>query len=182
MWKSETPEVRAKYHQKSQEIKARMLALHPNYRYAPRKSSEIRRRATRRASDVTEIPPIQPYYSQPASPPRSQGFEHSAHCSVQANNEKAGIRPNSDITRRVPGAQRFLPPAVQPGWTPYHLLPTAKEPIETTLAQEAPARESEVPVGHGLDMNDGQAYAPTLEEPIDNWDVDADIARILQDI
>ncbi|EAQ91645.1 hypothetical protein CHGG_03580 [Chaetomium globosum CBS 148.51] len=181
MWKSETPEVRDKYHQKSQEIKARMLALHPNYRYAPRKPSEIRRRATRRASDVTEIPPIQPYSSQSASP-RVQGFEHSAHYSAQTNNDKAGIRPNSDITRRIPGAQRFLPPVVQPGWTPYHLLPGANESIETTLAQEAPAEEIVALVDNALDMDGGQIYAATLEELIDNWDVEADIARIMNEI
>jgi hypothetical protein len=124
------------------------MALHPTYRYAPRKSSEIRRRTPRR--------------------PRLQAFEHNAHQSAQVNNEKAGIRPNSDITRRIPASQRFLPPVVEPGWTPYHLLPHA--PTEQTLMG------IETPVEQGPDMNGDQAYH-TVEELI--LDLEADIARIL---
>ncbi|KAK0747267.1 hypothetical protein B0T21DRAFT_266520, partial [Apiosordaria backusii] len=133
MWKGESPEVRAKYHQKSLEIKAHLLALHPEYRYTPRKSSEIRRRAPRRTA---------------------QPFEHNAHHSPQFNNEKAGLRPTSDITRRIPGAQRFLPPVVAPGWTPYHLLPGAAAPAEPTLAEEASTEELQA--DNGLNMNGDQ--------------------------
>ncbi|KAJ4290083.1 hypothetical protein N0V88_006589 [Collariella sp. IMI 366227] len=60
----------------------------------------------------------------------TEAFEHNPHQSAQVNNDKAGIQPNSDITRRIPAAQRFLPPAVEPGWTPDHLLPHA--PTEPT--------------------------------------------------
>ncbi|KAK4040704.1 mat a-1 [Parachaetomium inaequale] len=176
MWKGETPEVRAKYHQKAHEIKAQILALYPTYRYAPRKSSEIRRRA-RRATDAEAppIPPIQPYFSPTGSPPRAQAFEHNAHHSAQFNNGKADLRPNSDITKRMPGAQRFLPPVVEPGWTPYHL----NSPTEPALA-EAPAEEAEA--NHDLDMNGGQDFSATLEELIDNWDIEADLARMAGEI
>lgn len=151
MWKHESPDVRAKYQQKAQEIKAHLMALHPTYRYAPRKSSEIRRRAPRR--------------------PRLQAFEHNPHQSAQVNNEKAGIRPNSDITRRISASQRFLPPVVEPGWTPDHLLPNAA--TEQTLAGV------ETLVEQGLDMDGDLAY-PTVEELM--LDLEADIARILTEI
>ncbi|KAL2172582.1 hypothetical protein VTG60DRAFT_4701 [Thermothelomyces hinnuleus] len=180
MWKSESPEVRAKYHQKAQEVKAHFMALHPNYRYAPRRSSEIRRRATRRASDAPEIPPIQPYFSTPSSPTRAQPFEHNAHHSAQVNNDKAGIIPNSDITRRIPAAQRFLPPVVEPGWNPLHLLPGANVPTEPTLADEVPAEETQTPADQGTGLN--ADHYPTVEELIDNWDIEADLAQMLNGI
>ncbi|KAK3695534.1 hypothetical protein B0T22DRAFT_110219 [Podospora appendiculata] len=44
MWCQESVEVRAKYHDKSQMIKAALMATHPDYRYKPRKSSEIKKR------------------------------------------------------------------------------------------------------------------------------------------
>ncbi|KAK4171468.1 high mobility group box-domain-containing protein, partial [Triangularia setosa] len=48
MWKKESPEVRAEYQRRSNEIKAKLMTAHPHYRYVPRRSSEIRRRAPRR--------------------------------------------------------------------------------------------------------------------------------------
>jgi hypothetical protein len=172
MWKGETAEVRAKYHQKSLDIKAHLLALHPNYRYAPRKSSEIRRRAPRRAPD---------YADQPSTPSRGQNaqpFQHNAHHSPQVNNQRAGLRPTSDITRRIPGAQRFLPPVVAPGWTPYHLLPGADAPAEPTLMEEAPSQE--LLADDGLTINGNQDF--DIDEFIDNWDVEAEFAQMLGDI
>jgi hypothetical protein len=170
MWKQESPEVRAKYHQMSLEIKARHLALHPEYRYTPRKSSEIRRRAPRRVPDLADRQHTTPGRGQIAQP-----FEHNAHRSPQVNNEKAGLRPTSDITRRIPGAQRFLPPVVAPGWTPYHLLPGAAAPAEPTLAEEASTEELQA--DNGLYMNDDQDF--NIDEFIDNQDFEAEFAQML---
>lgn len=177
MWKGESPEVRAKYHQKAQDIKAHLLALHPNYRYVPRKSSEIRRRAPRQPHSPTGV--------QPPSLARAQPFQHNAHRSPQVNNEKAGLRPNSDITRRIPGAQQFLPPVVAPGWTPYHLLRTANAPAENTPALEAPVAETqpeEIPADHNMVMDGGHGFIADVDEFIDNWDIEADLAQMLVDI
>ncbi|KAK0725630.1 high mobility group box domain-containing protein, partial [Lasiosphaeris hirsuta] len=44
MWKNETPEVRAKYYAKSLAMKDEIIRRHPEYRYKPRRSSEIKRR------------------------------------------------------------------------------------------------------------------------------------------
>jgi hypothetical protein len=176
MWKGEAPEIRAKYHQKAQEIKAHLLAMHPNYRYVPRKSSEIRRRAPRQ-------PASQP--ATPATAAPAQPFQHNAHRSPQANNEKAGLRPTSDITRRIPGAQQFLPPVVTPGWTPYHLLPTPTSPAENTPAAEAPVEEAqpeEILADDGMVMDGGQDFISEVDELINNWNVEADLAQMLGDI
>ncbi|KAL2131988.1 hypothetical protein VTI74DRAFT_4320 [Chaetomium olivicolor] len=171
MWKGETPEVRAKYHQKALEIKAHLMALHPNYRYAPRKSSEIRRRAARRDSLESQSPA----HSQPGQP-----FQHNAHQSPEVTNKKAGIRPTSAITRRIPGAQQFLPPVATPGWTPYDLVANANTRAET-LVEETPAEEVAALDG-GRDMNANQDFAATVDEFIDNWDIDAELAQILAEI
>ncbi|KAL2142881.1 hypothetical protein VTI28DRAFT_649 [Corynascus sepedonium] len=152
MWKGETAEVRAKYYQKAKEIKAHTMALHPTYRYAPRKSSEIRRRASRRA--------------------RLQVFEHNLHQGAQVNNERASILPNSNTNHRVPPTQTFLPPIRDFGWMPYHpLLDVPTEPIS-----ESPAGENEITAEHSPNMNGGQVY-PVVEELL--WDIETDIARIL---
>lgn len=180
MWKGESPEVRAQYHQKSLEIKAQLLALHPNYRYAPRKSSEIRRRAPRRSthSDL-----------QPASPARAQPFQHNAHNRPEVNNQKAGLRPTSEITRHIPGAQQFLPPVVAPGWNPYHLLPGATSPSEASPIEEDLAEDldeeiaiQQAPADDVMNMNGDQDFAASVEALIDNWDLEADLAQMLAEI
>lgn len=198
MWKSETPEVRAKYHQKSLDIKAHLMALHPNYRYAPRKSSEIRRRASRRP------PPMTTTLTQP--------FQHNAHQSPKVNNRKAGLRATSEITRKIPGAQQFLPPVMAPGWTPYHLLPgnnapavptpveeeaeeeeaeddeeefddeeLEEEPEEGYFAQQAPVEQTlthQAPADDDMTLNGGQDFNAFIQ----NWDIEADLAVLLADI
>ncbi len=186
MWKGETPEVRNKYLQKSLDIKAHLMALYPNYRYAPRKSSEICRRA-RRNSQAAQ--------GQSSSPSRVQAFQHNAHRSPQFNNMKAGLKPTSQITRCVPGAQQFLPPMEAPGWTPYHLLPGATSPTAATLAEDDIAEEAddedfveEAPAQHALAddamiMNGGQDFVPNVDQFINGWDdIDADLARLLADV
>ncbi|KAK3904984.1 mat a-1 [Staphylotrichum tortipilum] len=178
MWKSETPEVRAKYHQKSLDIKAHLMALHPNYRYSPRKSSEIRRRAPRR---------------------QTEPFQHNAHQSPKVNNEKAGLTPTSEITRHIPGAQQFLPPVMAPGWTPYHLLPGNNSPaVPTPVEEEADEYEAEddeeeledeqgsvqqtltqqAPADDDMTMNGAQDFNAIIQ----NWDIEADLAVLLGDI
>nr|AHW83204.1 HMG mating type protein [Sporothrix globosa] len=44
-WNGETDEIRVHYHKMAVDIKRQVEALHPTYKYNPRKSSEIRRRA-----------------------------------------------------------------------------------------------------------------------------------------
>lgn len=156
MWKGEAPEVRAAYHQKAIEIKAHLMALYPNYRYSPRKSSQIRRRAPRRV------------INRPL-------FQHNAHKSPVENNLKAGLVPTSQITRRIPGAQQFLPPVETPGWNPCHLVPgvtpeslaaAAATPVEGAPAAEANADPT----------------LAAIDELIDNWDIEAEIAQIMSEI
>jgi len=180
MWKGESPEVRAKYHQKSLDIKAQLLALHPNYRYAPRKSSEIRRRAPRRSANS---------HLQPGSPAHAQPFQHNAHNRPEVNNMKAGLKATSEITRHIPGAQQFLPPVVAPGWNPYHLLPGATSPAEVSSIEEDLAEDLDVEMavqqaatGEAMNMNNDQDFAASVEELIDNWDIEADLAQMLAEI
>lgn len=46
MWRDEQPHIREKYFNMSNEIKTRMLLEHPDYRYNPRRSQDIRRRVS----------------------------------------------------------------------------------------------------------------------------------------
>ncbi len=182
MWKGESLEVRARYLQKSLEIKAHLLALHPNYKYSPRKSSQIRRRARRAAQSP----------SRPASPSQAQPFQHNAHLSPQANNMKAGLKSTSQITRVIPGAQQFLPPVVAPGWTPYHLLPGASSPAapasveedivedgedDEDLVEEAPAQQAL----DGMNIDAGHDFE-SVDEFMENWDIEADLTWILASV
>jgi hypothetical protein len=193
MWKGEAPEVRAKYLKKSLEIKATLLAVHPNYRYSPRKSSEIRRRAPRRPAQ-TPPQPGSPSHARPGSRARVRPFEHNAHLTPEENNLKAGLETNSQITRCVPGAQQFLPPVVAAGWTPYHLLPGATSPVAATPADEDIAEEDEeeedlieeapaqqILADDGMNINAGPDFA-AVDEFMANWDIDADLARILAEV
>ncbi|SPQ19732.1 ffa8be09-dbc6-4133-8fed-5999793a66c9 [Thermothielavioides terrestris] len=164
MWKGESPEVRAKYHQKALQIKAQLMSLHPNYRYAPRKSSEIRRRAPRR---------VVPFG-------RPRPFQHNAHRSPEENNMMAGLVPTSEITRRIPGAQQFLPPVETPGWTPYHLVPASMVSTETTPAEATEAEEA--PADGDADVNGNQNFTAAVGGFIDDWDIDAQLADIFADI
>ncbi|KAK4139336.1 mat a-1 [Dichotomopilus funicola] len=169
MWKSETPEVRAKYHHKAAEIKAEFMLNNPDYRYTPRRPSEIRRRVIR--------------------PP---GFQHSAHVSALDENRREGLKITSEITSHIPAAQRFLPPVAEAGWTPYHLVPGASTPTEPALEDtgddeaatpdeqiETPAAEPHVDADAA--MNDARGPL-SMEEIMDGWDAGADITQILAHI
>lgn len=169
MWKSETPEVRAKYHHKAAEIKAEFMLNNPNYRYAPRRPSEIRRRVI-----------------------RQNGFQHSAHVNALDENRKGGLKLTSEITTHIPAAQRFLPPVVKAGWTPCHLLPGASTPTEPTLEEtgddevttpdeqiETPAAEPQADADAAMNGHRGPL---SMEEIMDSWDDDTDIAQILAQI
>jgi len=48
MWKNESEEVKNKYKEKAQEMKRRHKLMYPDYRFAPRKQEEIRRRKKRK--------------------------------------------------------------------------------------------------------------------------------------
>lgn len=156
MWKGETPEVRAKYHDKSLQIKAHLLAIYPNYRYAPRKSSEIRRRAPRRLPTV---------------------FRHNAHKKPEENNKVAGIVVTSEVTRQCPGAQQFLPPVETPGWTPYHLLPGANLLAQGTPAENAPVDDA---AEMGM-MNVDPEFQAEVDRLVDDWDLEAELTRIINE-
>jgi hypothetical protein len=122
---------------------------------------------------------------QPTSP-QSPHFQHNAHNSPKANNLKAGLVPNSDITRRIPGSQRFLPPLVAPGWTPYHLLPGADASTELATAEEAQAEEHDAVEEEGSAddnlNNGGQDFATTVHELINDWGIEPDLAHLIADI
>ncbi|KAK4242061.1 hypothetical protein C8A03DRAFT_40626 [Achaetomium macrosporum] len=157
MWKDESPEVREKYHKKATDIKTHLLAMHPGYRYNPRKPHEIPRRA-RRNTTVTQHTVIingQPVVTHLTHSP----FQHNAHRRPEVNNRNAGIVPTSDITRHVPGAQQFLPPVETPGWTPYHLMPS--------------------PV---TQVNQAATFEQTLVDLVDNWDVQAELAQMYAEL
>lgn len=148
MWKGESPEVRTAYHKKAMDIKAHLMAIYPDYRYSPRKSGEIRRRATRRNRGQIE-------------------FEHNAHQSAAVNNRRAGIVTNSEITRRIPGAQQFLPPVAGP-WTPFDAL---------NVEGAAPGQNAPVP-----QMNANEDFEADVNNFIDNWDVNAEVAQMMAEI
>lgn len=167
MWKGESPEVRAKYHEKALQIKAHLMALYPNYRYAPRKSSEIRRRAPRRGN----------------KPP----FQHNAHQKPVENLMEAGVFPTSDITRRVPGSQQFLPPISTPGWTPYHLMngtsAQATTPAQASVAEDhSSAENTPIEDTPEIAMNAERDYQVAVDRFLDNWDIEADLAQIMAEI
>ncbi|KAL2015077.1 hypothetical protein VTK56DRAFT_6337 [Thermocarpiscus australiensis] len=151
MWKGEPREVRAEYHQKAMEIKAHLMAIYPDYRYTPRKPSEIRRRASRRP------------------------FQRNPHLKPEENNKRAGLSINSAITRRIPGAQQFLPPVEEPGWTPYHLL--SKANTENSLIEDAPVEDApveDIPDGDAPQL--GMTASPEFavnDASVGNWDIDA---------
>ncbi|KAK3336973.1 hypothetical protein B0T19DRAFT_437672 [Cercophora scortea] len=69
MWRQESPEVRANYHDKSQMIKANLMAIHPEYRYKPRKSSQIKRRGSKilLLNESPETSGIYNHYQRPTS-------------------------------------------------------------------------------------------------------------------
>lgn len=176
MWKGETPEVRAEYHQKALEIKAHLMSLYPNYRYAPRKSSEIRRRAPRRP---------------PGVPNPQAAFQHNAHQSPVVNNVKAGLSPTSEITRRIPGAQQFLPPVETPGWTPYHLLANANGEVpapdedtaaEDTAVQDAAAEDVSLDDAPEEEMNTDQEFESAVDRFMENWDIEAELVQIMAEV
>nr|AVP71792.1 MAT1-2-1 [Juglanconis sp.] len=49
-WQNESEEVRDAYRAKAAEIKAAFIQIHPGYKYKPRKSSDVKRRAKKAAS------------------------------------------------------------------------------------------------------------------------------------
>lgn len=55
LWHNETDDVRRAYTLASNHLKARFHELHPNYRYNPRRPSEIQRRATRNTQPVLRM-------------------------------------------------------------------------------------------------------------------------------
>jgi len=128
MWKGESPEVRALYHQKAEELKQQLLDNQPEYRYSPRKSSEIRRRARR--------------------------AQFSQNTSMKSNlkNIEAAFSPISEITRRIPQASKFLPPFANANWTPYHLLSGSDGP-SVTEEQDATSAEGTAVMQDDLGQN-----------------------------
>lgn len=52
-WQNEKEEVRDTYRAKAAEIKAAFMAVHPDYKYSPRKSCEVKRRAKKTISPIT---------------------------------------------------------------------------------------------------------------------------------
>nr|AQT26490.1 MAT1-2-1 [Valsa mali] len=49
-WQNESDEVRARYKAKADQIKMEFMRINPDYKYTPRKSSEVKRRSKRTAS------------------------------------------------------------------------------------------------------------------------------------
>ncbi|KAI3398627.1 hypothetical protein diail_8975 [Diaporthe ilicicola] len=50
-WQNESKEVRDAYKKKSEDIKEEFMRVHPDYKYQPRKSSEVKRRNRRAANN-----------------------------------------------------------------------------------------------------------------------------------
>ncbi|CAK7268210.1 hypothetical protein SEPCBS119000_002946 [Sporothrix epigloea] len=76
-WNEEADEIRDYYHKMAVDIKRQVEALHPTYKYNPRKSSEIRRRArsnngvysvSNSASETTDSPDTSDATSMPTPP------------------------------------------------------------------------------------------------------------------
>ncbi|VBB73642.1 MAT+ sexual cell fertilization-promoting factor encoded by the FPR1 gene [Podospora comata] len=137
MWKKESPEVRAEYQRRATEIKAKLMSAHPHYRYVPRRSSEIRRRAPRRnrAQEVANASPIgensgAPIVGNPIVTTMEQQ-QPLPDISVAPNQEITKdndvshlIDPphvfSGQITELMPDVANFLPPMTREGWSPLH--------------------------------------------------------------
>ncbi|KAK4183207.1 MAT+ sexual cell fertilization-promoting factor encoded by the FPR1 protein [Podospora australis] len=134
MWKNESDDVRQYYQTMANKLKDNHMTTHPGYRYVPRKSSEIRRRAARRLRDENSASEQEPVLL------RQRG---NTSMVIQQLNEQ-GIRLNSQITQLLPSAQKFLPPLTQPGWTPIHLVPDEMQ-AAAAAALGSPELVPEVP-------------------------------------
>lgn len=53
-WQGESEDIRATYREKAASIKRAFMVEHPNYKYSPRKSSEVKRRAKKSAAPISE--------------------------------------------------------------------------------------------------------------------------------
>lgn len=53
-WQNEDEEVRDTYRAKAAEIKAAFMATHPDYKYSPRKSCDVKRRAKKTVSPTND--------------------------------------------------------------------------------------------------------------------------------
>lgn len=54
-WQLESDEVRDAYRKKAAEIKAAFMTAHPGYKYQPRKSCEVKRRAKKNVTEGQDI-------------------------------------------------------------------------------------------------------------------------------
>nr|prf transcription factor [Podospora anserina] len=137
MWKKESPEVRAEYQRRASEIKAKLMSAHPHYRYVPRRSSEIRRRAPRRnrAQEVANASPIgensgAPIVGNPIVTTMEQqqplpDISIAPNQEITKDNDVSHlIDPphvfSGQITELMPDVANFLPPMIREGWSPLH--------------------------------------------------------------
>jgi hypothetical protein len=143
MWKAESSEVRAEYHEKAQEVKRNLMIAYPDYRYIPRKSHEIRRRA-RRASRLQHQAPQDIALLNRAHAPASFLWQQPMQQAIQQVTGEENT-PNSEITRHIPQSQRFLPP-IERDWAPPNM--------ERLAIEDAPAIDDNDNMDQGWNFDD----------------------------
>ncbi|KAK4117600.1 hypothetical protein N656DRAFT_744074 [Canariomyces notabilis] len=143
MWKAESSEVRAEYHEKAQEVKRNLMIAYPDYRYIPRKSHEIRRRA-RRAPRLQLQAPQDIALLNRAHAPASFLWQQPMQQAIQQVTGEENS-PNSEITRHIPQSQRFLPP-IERDWAPPNM--------ERLAIEDAPAIDDNDNMDQGWNFDD----------------------------
>lgn len=65
MWNTESPDVRAEYAAKAEALKAQHKLMYPDYKYAPRRPEQVKRRAKRTVGKVSKDKKVKGKISKP---------------------------------------------------------------------------------------------------------------------
>lgn len=149
MWKNETQEIRAKYYAKSLALKDQIMRLNPEYRYQPRKSSQIKRRV--RVINDQSLEGRQNFTLLPSDDYMIRQL-YPGITGIKTNEDDG----SADIYRQKIGADHHLPPLNIPNWTPWAFPEQLIDMNSLTHTTQAPINQVAV-FGKTVPMIDPEA-------------------------
>lgn len=146
MWKNETPDVRATYFKKSEDLKTEIMNLNPDYKYRPRKPDQIPRRRGLRISGTTMHPA-----PTDGSPPEVHVLRERDNDTVQAVFPGSSIAESNFRTVKIHQESLIRPPkpAAVGGWVP-DAVPIGLCEYSQQLLQGQPYIDPQVTFGRAV--------------------------------
>jgi len=163
MWKNETPDVRATYFKKSEDLKNEIMNLNPDYKYRPRKPEQIPRRRGLRISGTTMHPA-----PTNGSPPAMRVLRQRDNDTIQALLPGASLAESYFGTVKIHQESLARPnkPFVVNDWVP-NGVPVSLSQYAEQLLQGQPYIDPQVTFGRAvpeINLNGAMLPAPVSDD------------------